>query len=136
MSGILLAAASRQQVITAKPDEELKNVLPAAPTATREFPAGDTLAMFVEIYDNDVKTPHKVNITTKVVADDGHDVFTTTAERDTTELAGSKSGGFGHLQQVPLKGMPPGFYVLRVEAKSSVGKNPATVFREIPFTVK
>ena len=74
MSGILLAAASRQQVVTAKPDEELKNVLPAAPTATREFPAGDTLAMFVEIYDNDVKTPHKVNITTKVVADDGHDV--------------------------------------------------------------
>ena len=31
MSGVLLAAASRQQVITAKPDEELKNVLPAAP---------------------------------------------------------------------------------------------------------
>ena len=136
MSGVLLAAASKQQVITAKPDEELKGVLPAAPTATREFPVGDTLAMFVEIYDNDVKTPHKVNITTKVVADDGHEVFTTTAERDTTELAGSKSGGFGHLQEVPLKGISPGFYVLKVEAKSSVGKNPAAVSREIPFTVR
>ena len=72
MSGILVAAASKQQLLTAKPDEELKNVLPAAPTATREFPVGDTLAMFVEVYDNDVKTPHKVSITTKVVADDGH----------------------------------------------------------------
>ena len=136
MSGILVAAASKQQLLTAKPDEELKNVLPAAPTATREFPVGDTLAMFVEVYDNDVKTPHKVSITTKVVADDGHDVFTTTAERDTSELAGSKSGGFGHLQEVPLKGLAPGLYVLRVEAKSSVGKNPATTSREIPFTVR
>jgi VWFA-related protein len=136
MSGILLAAASKQQLITAKPDEELKNVLPAAPTATREFPVGDTLAMFVEVYDNDVKTPHKVNITTKVLADDGHEVFTNTAERDTSELGGSKSGGFGHLQEVSLKGFAPGLYVLKVEAKSSVGKNPATTMREIPFTVK
>jgi hypothetical protein len=134
MSGIVLAAASGQQVMTAKPDEELRTVLPAAATATREFPRGDTLAMFVEVYDNAAQTPHKVDITTTVLADDGRTIFSTTEERSTSELQG-KRGGYGVTAQIPLADAAPGLYVLKVEATSRVGK-PHTVSRQVPFRVR
>jgi VWFA-related protein len=134
MSGIVLAAASGQQVMTAKPDDELRAVLPAAATATREFPRGDTLAMFVEVYDNAAQTPHKVDITTTVLADDGRTIFSTTEERSTSELQG-KRGGYGISAQIPLADAAPGLYVLKVEATSRAGK-PHTVSRQVPFRVR
>ena len=42
---------------------EFKDVLPAPPSASREFPRQDTLAVFAEVYDNVGKTPHRVEIT-------------------------------------------------------------------------
>ena len=134
MSGIALAAASGQQVMTAKPDEELRGVLPAPPTATREFPRGDMLATFVEVYDNAVQTPHKVDITTTVLADDGRTVFSTTEERSSSELQG-KSGGYGVTTQIPLADVAPGMYVLKVEATSRAG-TPRSVSRQVPFRVR
>jgi VWFA-related protein len=133
MSGIIVAAASQQSVMTAKPDEELRTLLPAPATAAREFPEGDTVAIFVEVYDNDLKAPHKVDIVTTVLADDGKTVFSTTEERDSSELQG-KAGGYGTTVQVPLKGFAPGIYVLRVEAKSRAGKD-VKVSRDVPFKV-
>jgi VWFA-related protein len=133
MSGVVIAAASQQAVMTAKPDEELRTLLPAPATAAREFPVGDTLAIFAEIYDNDLKAPHKVQIVTAVLADDGKTVFSTTEERESSELQG-KAGGYGSTVQLPLKSFAPGVYVLKVEAKSSAGNDPA-VAREVPFKV-
>jgi VWFA-related protein len=133
MSGVVVAAASMQNVMTAKPDEELRTLLPAPATALREFPEGDTLAIFAEVYDNDLKQPHKVDIRTTALADDGRTVFSTSEERDSTELQG-KPGGYGHTVQVPLKGFAPGLYVLRVEGVSRAGKD-AKVSREVPFRV-
>ena len=46
-------------------------MLPAPPTAIREFPRGDTLALFTEVYDNQPKVAHRVAIKTSVIADDG-----------------------------------------------------------------
>src|SRR6185295_18269051 len=73
MSGIALASASGSRYPTASPDpgvNEFKDVLPAPPSASREFPRQDTLAVFAEVYDNAVKTPHRVEITATVLADD------------------------------------------------------------------
>lgn len=133
MSGIVLAAASTQNEMTAKPDEELRTLLSAPATARREFPAGDTLALFAEVYDNDLKQVHKVDITTSVLTDDGRSVFSTNEERASSELQG-KAGGYGIAQQVPLKGFAPGLYVLRIEAKSRAGKN-VMVSRDVAFRV-
>ena len=133
MSGVVLASASLQTMMTAKPDEELRTLLPAPATAHREFPEGDTLALFAEVYDNDLKQPHKVDITTSVVTDDGRTVFSTNEERVSSELQG-KPGGYGHTAQVPLKGFAPGLYVLKVQATSRAGKD-ITVSRELPFRV-
>ncbi|HZI82432.1 MAG TPA: hypothetical protein VFF44_00870, partial [Casimicrobiaceae bacterium] len=137
MSGIALTSVAASHVPTASPDpnvNEFKDVLPAPPTAAREFVQADTLTLFTEIYDNAVSTPHRVAITASVLADDGKVVFTTSDERKSEELQGS-TGGYGYRTQIPLSGIAPGRYVLRVEAKSLLG-NSTPIKRELEFRVR
>jgi hypothetical protein len=137
MSGIAITSAGASHIPTANPDpsvNEFKDVLPAPPTATREFPANDTLAIFAEVYDNVGAAPHRVGITASVLADDGKTVFTTSDERKSEELQGA-SGGYGYTTKIPLSGFAPGRYVLRIEAKSLTGNTPP-VNREVEFRVR
>jgi len=134
MSGIALTAASGARTSTVKPDEELKAALPAPPVAGREFPKGDELALFAEVYDNDVKTPHTVDITSTVVAEDGKTVFTAHEERQSSDLQG-KPGGYGHTARFSTADFAPGTYVLTVEAKSRAGKGPTTS-RSVQFRIR
>lgn len=136
MSGIALASASGSRIPTASPDpsvNQFKDVLPAPPSASREFPRQDALAVFAEIYDNDVKTPHRVEITAAVLADDGTVMHTTTDIRKSDELQGA-TGGYGYTTSIPLT-FVPGRYVLRLSATSLLGK-PAPVTRQIEFRVR
>jgi VWFA-related protein len=134
ISGIALASASGQRTATAKADEELKAVLPGPAVASRDFPRGDELAIFAEVYDNDVKAPHVVDITTRVVSEDGRDVFKTSEERQSSELQG-KPGGYGHTTRILTKDFAPGVYLLTVEARSRQGKS-EPVGRTIPFRIR
>ena len=133
MSGIVLAAESGVQTSTVKSDQELKSVLPGPPVATRTFQRGDQLAVYAEVYENDVKTPHKVDITTTVVGEDGRTVFSTAETRESSELQG-KAGGYGHQARISTADMAPGVYILTVEAKSRAGKMPA-VSRRVQFRI-
>ena len=138
MSGLALSSVSGARVPTASPDpgvNEFKDVLPAPPSASREFPRGDTLSVFGEVYDNLGATPHRVFITTTVRADDGKVVFTTSDERSSDELKGSSGGGYGHTAKIPLAEFAPGRYVIQVEAKPSIGNAPG-VSRDVEFTVR
>jgi VWFA-related protein len=137
MSGIALASASGSRIPTISPDPsvgEFKDVLPAPPSASREFPRQDTLAVFAEVYDNIGKTPHRVEITAAVLADDGKVVYTKSDMRKSEELQGA-TGGYGYTTNIPLAGFAPGRYVLRVSATSTLGK-PEPVTREIEFRVR
>jgi VWFA-related protein len=137
MSGIAITSAGASRTPTASPDpsvNEFKDVLPAPPTASREFPPNDTLAIFSEIYDNVGPTPHRVTIKASVLSDEGKTVFTTGDERRSEELQGA-SGGYGYTAKIPLTGFAPGRYVLRVEAMSTLGNSP-TVKREVEFRVQ
>jgi VWFA-related protein len=134
MSGVVMTSAVASSVPTARADEQFKDVLPAAPTTMREFVRQDQLAAFVEIYDNEIRTPHRVEIKTSVLADDGSVVFTTSEERRSEEL-GPSGGGYGHAVKVPLKEFAPGRYVLRTEARSSLSSG-STVTRELEFRVR
>jgi hypothetical protein len=111
----------------------LRQVLPASPVAAREFSAQDELALFAEVYDNTAANAHKVDITTTVTADEGKVMFKTDETRDSSELQG-KSGGYGYSARVPLKGLSPGLYVLKVEARSRLAPNPA-VDRQVQFRI-
>jgi hypothetical protein len=137
MSGIALASGSGSRIPTASPDPKanaFKDVLPAPPSASREFPQQDTLAVFAEVYDNVGKTPHRVEITATVLADDGKVVHTTSDVRKSEELQGA-TGGYGYTTKIPLSNLPLGRYVLRLTATSMLGK-PEPVTREIEFRIR
>jgi VWFA-related protein len=133
MSGIVLASQSAAGIPTARVDELLKDVLPDMPTVTREFPRGDELTLYVEVYDQ-LTTPHKVEITTTATAGDGRVMYSRSDQQNSTALR-SPGDGFGHVATIPLKDVVPGRYILKVEARSSAaGDRPAV--RELEFTVR
>lgn len=134
MSGITLTSESAARIPTVNPDPGFKDVLPASPTAIREFPRSDTLGLFAEVYDNQTAAAHRVAITTTVTADDGRVVFTAGDERASQELQGKK-GGYGYLAKIPLAELAPGRYVLRVEARTLLAKG-GTAARELEFRVR
>jgi VWFA-related protein len=134
MSGVLLASAFANQIPTANPDAEFKTVLPAPPTAIREFPRNDTLALFTEVYDNQTKAAHRVAIKTSVIADDGKVVYTAADERKSEELQGAK-GGYGYATTIETKGLAPGRYVLRVEATTLLTDG-GKAMRELEFRIR
>lgn len=131
MSGVLLTSAGASRTPPAAEDPTLKTLLPAQPTTWREFVSADRLALYVEIYDNRGNTPHTVDVTTTVRAEDGRVVFTAEEARTSAEWSGR--GGFGYSAEIPLRDFAPGLYVLRVDARSRLGGE--TVAQEIPFRV-
>jgi len=138
MSGVVIASASGSRMPTANPDKnpasEFKDVLPAPPSAVREFPRGDTLSVFAEIYDNAGRTPHSVDITATILADDGKVVATKADARKSEELQGA-AGGYGYTTDFPLSTLAPGRYVLRLTAKSRLGTGDG-VTRDVEFRVR
>jgi VWFA-related protein len=133
ISGVVMTSASAAGLPTAKPDEQLKAVLPAPPVAVRTFPANDEIRLFAEVYDNAGATPHKVDITATVTTDEGKVMFKNEETRDSTDLGG-KSGGYGYTTSIPMKDLPPAKYVLKVSAKTRLGNTPAAE-REVRFEV-
>jgi len=133
MSGLVLTSIAGTSLPTTRPDDQLKPVLPGPPVALRAFPQNDEVSLFAEVYDNAASTPHKVDITTTVTSDDGKSVFKNDEERSSTDIQG-KRGGFGYSTRIPMRDLSPGRYVLKVEARSRLGKG-ATVSREVQFTV-
>jgi hypothetical protein len=68
-----------------------------------------------------------------VTSDEGKVMFTAADVRDSSELQG-KSGGYGYGSPVPLDGLTPGIYVLKVEARSRLGQGP-TANRQVQFRI-
>ena len=133
MSGLVLTSVASSRLPTVRPDPELREILPASPAGSRVFPLNDEIALFAEVYDNAGATPHKVDLTTTITADEGKVVYKTDEVRDSSDLAG-KSGGYGYATRVPLKDLPAGIYVLKVEARSRLGQTPA-VDRQVQFRI-
>jgi hypothetical protein len=120
ISGLALTSASAAALPTARPDEQLKAVMPAPPVAIRTFPANDELRLFAEIYDNAGNTPHKVDIIATITTEEGKVMFKNEETRDSSDLGGQR-GGYGYTTTIPLKELPPDKYVLKVDAKSRLG---------------
>ena len=133
MSGVLVTSMTGSAMVTPKNDDSLKDVMPAPPIASRVFPQNDEIALFAEVYDNQSSTPHRVDIVTTIQTDDGKVVFKTEDERNSSELQGGK-GGYGYTARIPLSEVPPGDYVLNVQARSRLGDN-VGVGRQIRIVV-
>jgi hypothetical protein len=133
MSGLVLTSASSGLEPTAKPDADLRQVLPGPPAAARSFAQNDQIAFFADVYDNDLSAVHTLDITTTLTSDEGRVVFKNAEERSTADLAG-KRGGFGYGTTMSLKDYAPGLYVLKVEARSRLGSN-ATASRDLQIAI-
>jgi VWFA-related protein len=133
ISGVALTSMSGSALVTVRPDEGLRAVLPAPPIALRTFPQNDELALFAEVYERAGSPPHSIDITAIVRSDEGTVVFKQEEERRSAELQGA-SGGYGYQARLPLSDLKPGLYILTVEARSRLGDHPAAV-RQVPFRV-
>jgi VWFA-related protein len=136
MSGVVLTAATAQVTPTAEPDPVLKASLPGPPTTRREFYPIDVLALYAEIYDKlQSNVPHTVDVTTRLVSETGKEFARTADTRKSSEFQNAKGVGlFGYSTQVPLADVPPGRYMLQVEAKARV-KDAPSVSREMLITI-
>jgi VWFA-related protein len=133
MSGLAITSLGGASMMTARPDDVMKQVLPAPPVAARAFAQNDELAVFTEVYDNSGNAPHKVDILTSVLTDEGRVLYKNEETRDSSELQGAK-GGYGYTSRVPLSEIAPGTYVLNVEARSRLGDSP-TAKRQVQFAI-
>jgi VWFA-related protein len=133
MSGLVLTSAAGSALPTVRADEQLKPLLPGPPVSLRTFAQNDEAILFTEVYDNEGSKPHKVDIVTTVTTDEGRVLFKTDETRDSADLGGAR-GGYGYTTRVPMKDFAPGKYVLKVEAKSRLGNQPAIV-RELRIEV-
>ena len=129
MSDLVISSNLAAMIPSAQSDEQLAQVLPTPATTQRLFTSADTLRVFAEVYDNQVQTPHEVDISTTLRATDSQVVFRAEEQRSTDELQNTP-GGYGHIVEIPLAEVAPGDYLLRVEAQSRLGETEA-VAREI-----
>jgi hypothetical protein len=135
MSGIVMTSVTASGWTNGKADELMRKVLPAQPTALRAFPQQDEIALFAEIYDNRVTTPHQVEIVSSVVTSEGRVLFKSQEERSSIEIAGGTTGAFGYTARIPLKDIAPGTYVLNVRARSSLNGG-GQAERQLQFRVQ
>jgi VWFA-related protein len=141
LSGIVLVSAAATRMPTAEADPVLSALLPGAHTARREFPVNDTLAVFAEVYDNDLATPHRVAATTTILAEDRTVVFSVTEERASDESgragvgAAKDAAGWGHRVTIPAARLGTGRFTLRVEAMK-VSDDDSRVTRELEFIIR
>ncbi len=117
-----------------------QDALPAPPTTVREFAPTETLTAFVEVYDDGLRsgknapTPYSIDLTTTLQSAAGATVKTVTRER-TSSSGRRASGGHGFIVPVPLAGLPPGPYLLRLEARTP--RSPELmVRRQIPIRIR
>ena len=133
MSGVSLTSNALSDVTTMRPKEPLKGMLPGPITAAREFPRGDVLTIFAEVYENASKAAHTIDMIAELRSENGRAFSRVNEQRRSTELQG-KSGGYGLTAALPLN-VDPGRYVIHVEGRSSAGDRP-TVSRDVLIRVR
>jgi VWFA-related protein len=127
LSALTLTSRKSEAVLTV-PSKTVKPVVTIVPVATREFDAGDTLIVYAEVYDNRAKEPHRLDLTAELRDGSGHRVG----------ILASDARSDGQARQrleatLPLD-VPPGAYVVHVEARSTLPKQPPAM-RDVPIRV-
>ena len=119
MGGVVLASASGQQTPSIQPDPVLSKMMPAPATSRREFSQRDTLALYTEIYDNiESQQARRLDIAVRMLSESGAEVFAVRDEVENGGVAPKKPWDiYGYSKEIELKNVPPGRYVLRVEAQ-------------------
>jgi VWFA-related protein len=135
MSGVALTSRAAAEAPTVKPKDPLADYLPGPPTTMREFGRDDTVALFVEFYENmPGSQAHMLEFKAELRAEGGRVVQTVTDQRSSTDLQGG-SGGYGFSARLPLDEAELGLYVIHVEGQARIGDLPV-VSRDIQIRVR
>ncbi|HEX5475750.1 MAG TPA: VWA domain-containing protein [Vicinamibacterales bacterium] len=130
VSGILIASAAAGRIPTTRADLTLRDVLPAPPTSTRDFPRGDTLSIFAEAYDATPSSQGPLSVSTRILSPAGAVVYEHPHQQN--EALKENDGTYRYTAEVPLNALAPGEYVLRVAA----GRGDAEAHRDVAFRVR
>jgi VWFA-related protein len=119
LGGLLITAPSVQQTPSIQPDPVVSKLMPAAATSRRQFPRGDTLALYTEIYDNiSSRQARRIDVAVRLLSETGNEVFVSRDELANGAATGDKPWEiYGYPKQIALKDIPPGRYLLRVDAQ-------------------
>ena len=128
MSGIVLASTADLSGALGA-DRLFGGGLPAPPTTSREFPVDSQLAVLAEIYNNQ-PSAHKIDISRSVLASDGQLI-----SREEGAIEAPRNGSYRYTTSVPLNGLRPGMYVLRITARARLTKSDE-VTRAIQFRIR
>ncbi len=110
-----MSSASARDTQSAAPDPAAAALLPGGATSRREFPVGDTLSVYAELYDNAAsREPRNVDVAVRLVSEDGDDVF----EADDTIAVDAAGRRANIAADITLRDIAPGRYLLRVEAQA------------------
>jgi VWFA-related protein len=136
LGGLVMTTPSVQQTPSIQPDPVISKLLPAPATSRRDFPQSDELALYTEIYDNETaKQPRHIDVSLRVLSETGTEVITS-REEVLNGASGEKPWEiYGFAKRIPLKGLAPGRYVVRIEATVR-GNDGATAMREAPITIR
>ena len=131
MSGLLLSAIETGQrpCLTPQRDPMAEKLLGAPATSRRAFDRSETIAWMTEIYDNSgPKQPKRIDVSARLVDEAGRDAFVSRDLLVNGEGGVPKWQTFGYTGRIPLKDVPPGRYLLRVEAtdRSTASGQPVT----------
>ena len=89
--------------------------------------------MFAEIYDNvPARDRREIEVTTSLVGEDGSAAMTA---RDSLPRSDARNSRFPVVKQIPLTGVKPGRYRLRVEARLLGASSIKPVTRETTVTI-
>ena len=135
LSGLVLSAERAGQVPSPQPDAELGRWLPATPVTQREFAVDDTLTAITAVYAAGPAGALPVEVTTTVLGA-GDEVCA--QHRDRYEFGTGKSsrGTVMHRATIPLGGMRPGPYTLRIKAARDGAPADQSVVRDLVFAVR
>ena len=132
MSGVALTSTRARDVVTVQPKGPVHAALPGPPTASRDFDADETLVWYVEVYESTkARATHLVEMTSQLRGEDGRTLRAIVEERPSVVVQG-KTATYSFTPSLPLSDVPPGRYVLHLEARSSAAGAKA-VTRDIPF---
>jgi VWFA-related protein len=133
MSDVVLASQVAMLRPTLRPDRLLAEEMPGPPTTLREFPEGGSLAVYAEVYDNQLDRPHDLEATVVVANDHGEIAYRTVETRTSRQL--SDSHGVVRVKVgIPLVNIRPGNYTLTVDARQTVNRA-ISAGRAVPFKV-
>ena len=112
--------------------------LPTPPTTDRTLTAGETLGLFVEVYDNNKRVArdpaYEITVNASLRDATGRAVREVSDRRSSQAKPGA-SGGHGFSMLLPLTQVPAGDYVIQVESRSE--RNPDHVeTRRVPIKVE